>query len=338
MTDPQRGREAAESDAEVERLLGEALGVSGLAPERLNRVRAAAETEWRTVTAALAEQTAHRARPRWTSYAVAASLAAVAVAVWIGGSVRPAAPVGSFARVNPTGVEVRAGIFRHRAAGVGDVLRVGDRLATAGPLLIAFVQGGTMRVAAESRLTMTAASEVSLDRGTIYLDFPPVATRRNPMHVKTRAGVIEHLGTEFEVHSDERNVRIRVREGRIRLVGTTDSVEAGSGTELLAEPGVPVTRRPVKTYGQDWAWTSEIAPEFAIEGSRLIDFLNWASRESGRHLDIIDAPARLVADRTVLHGSVRGQAPDAALTSVLATTSLEGTVQADAIVIKTAPR
>jgi ferric-dicitrate binding protein FerR (iron transport regulator) len=333
MTDHETHDKTLDTDEGIERLLTEALGSPGLTEDRLGRVRAVVTAEWRTATAAACVRPMRPSRPRWLLVAAAASLTAVFLAYWVARPADPGISIGAIAKLNSAGAEIHSGAFRHRSAGVGDFLRVGDRLTAAGPMLMKFAQGGTLRVAAGSSLTMTTASQLSLDRGLIYLDFPPASAAPNPMHIKTSAGVIDHLGTEFEVRCDVRDVRIRVREGRIRLVGKAVDIEAGSGTELLAAPGVPVARRSIDTYGPDWVWTSELAPEFDIEGRHLTDFLNWAGRESGRRLDFADAQARLVADRTVLHGSLRGQAPDTALSSVLATTSLAWKIQGGSIVI-----
>jgi ferric-dicitrate binding protein FerR (iron transport regulator) len=155
--------------------------------------------------------------------------------------------------------------------------------------------------------------------------------------VMTRVGIIEHVGTEFEVVSTDQAVRIRVREGLIRLLGSVGAVTAPAGTELLARPGGRLSRRSVATYGRDWMWTAALAPDYEIEGRRLADFLQWVSRELGRQPDFADAHVREVADRTILHGSVRGREPLEALAIVLATTSLSYEIWDDAIRVRARP-
>jgi hypothetical protein len=156
----------------------------------------------------------------------------------------------------------------------------------------------------------------------------------NPLRVATLAGIVEHVGTEFEIKSDDRTVRVRVREGRIRFLGTADTVVADAGTELLATPGKTISRRSIDTYGGDWLWTAALAPDYEIEGRSLMGFLRWVSRELGRPLDFADANARQIADRTILHGSVRDQAPIDAMSNVLATTSLTYEIRGDTIWIR----
>jgi hypothetical protein len=150
----------------------------------------------------------------------------------------------------------------------------------------------------------------------------------------TRAGTIEHVGTEFEVLSSKQAVRLRVREGRVRLHNRAEEVVAEAGTELVATETGVVSRRPISTYGRDWLWVAALAPDYEIEGRPLLGFLEWASRELGRPLKFSDEHAREVAERTILHGSVRGREPLDALASVLATTSLSYEIRGETIWIQ----
>jgi hypothetical protein len=173
-----------------------------------------------------------------------------------------------------------------------------------------------------------------LQRGQIYVDLPPGTTAKSPFQVATRAGIVEHLGTAFEVLSGPQIVRLRVREGRVRLRGETAEVIAEAGTELTATKAGVVSRRSISTYGRDWLWVAALAPDYEIEGRPLLGFLEWASRELGRPLRFSDAHAREVAERTILHGSVSGREPLDALASVLATTSLSYEIRGNTIWIQ----
>jgi hypothetical protein len=234
-------------------------------------------------------------------------------------------------RILAQGWELFSSHSPRRILAQGGELRVLDRVTARGPALVALAQGGTLRISAMSELAVISPSQISLERGLIYLDIPPETGAGNPLRIITSAGAIEHLGTEFEVLSDDQAVRVRVREGRIRFVGRTDTVVADAGTELLAAPGKSIVQRPIDTYGRDWIWTAALAPDYEIEGRSLIGFLRWASRELGRPLNFADANARQIADRTILHGSVSHQAPIDAMSNVLATTSLTYEIRGDAI-------
>jgi len=320
MTDPQSPETNPASDRGVEETLTDALSTPPLGEERLARIREAVAQEWRAATAGSSDRPAPTPRSRWVAYAVAASIAAVTIALWVTKPSTPSVSIGSISRLNNAALEVRSGLFQHRKLVAGDALRVGDRLTTSGSMLVNFARGGTLRIAAESRLSVTATTQLSLERGLIYLDFPPASTASNPLRITTKAGAVEHVGTEFEVMSDDHGVRIRVREGRIRFLGKTATLVAGAGTELYAMPGAQISQRSIDTYGRDWLWTAALAPDYEIDGHPLIDYLRWVSRELGRPLDFADAKSRQIADHTILHGSVRGQASLDALSNVLATT------------------
>jgi hypothetical protein len=232
---------------------------------------------------------------------------------------------------------VSSGLFGHRTLTTGDALRVGDRFTARAAVLVALARGGTLRVAADSTLKVSAPAELSLDRGLIYLDISPRPSAANPLRVITRDGAVEHVGTEFEVKSDDQAVRIRVREGRIRYRRRSNVLVADAGTELLSTPGNEVSVRSIATYGGDWLWIAALAPDYEIEGRPLIGFLQWVSRELGRRVEFDDQRARDTADRTILHGSVRGQPPLKALSNVMATTSLAYELRDDKIWVRSGP-
>ena len=317
-------------------LLRSVLAVSPLNPESKDRMYAAVEREWRAATPGANGRAGNTAVPvrRFRVLAVAAVLAAVGVTVWVARPPLAAPAIGSLSRLDGRELSVTYGLFQRRNLQSGDSLRIGDRLTTDGPARVALARGGTLRIAAGSTVQVTGRRRLSLQRGLIYVDIPPGLPAEEPLRVDTRAGSVEHVGTEFEVLTDDRAVRVRVREGRIRFLGKTDTVLADAGTELLVTPGKAIAQRSIDTFGGDWSWTTALAPDYDIEGRPLIGFLQWVSRELGRPLDFADANARKIADRTILHGSVRHQAPMDAMSNVLATTSLKYEIRGDTIWVR----
>jgi len=333
MTDPPDPEATPEHVRNVEKTLTAALKTRPLKKESLERIHAAVEAEWLAAIGAPKHRSVRPRFVRWALYGIAASLLAVLIAFRVTAPSVQGANFGSISRLAAVGLDVRSGFFQHRAVRVGDALRVGDQFTAPGAMLITFDRGGSLRVATGSRLSIATATRLSLENGLIYVDVPESVP--NPLRVSTTVGDIEHIGTEFEVMSDGQGVRIRVREGRIRFTGKTTTLAAGEGTELLAMPGGGVTQRSVDSYGRDWLWLAELAPDYEIEGRPLIDFLQWASRELGRHLDFADARSRQIAEHTILHGSVRGQLPVDALSHVLTTTSLAYEIRNETIWVHT---
>jgi ferric-dicitrate binding protein FerR (iron transport regulator) len=220
---------------------------------------------------------------------------------------------------------------------VGDPIRAGDTLEVQGSTLIALRHHGTLRVAGGSVLVASAEEIVNLERGRIYVDLPPGDPIDPAFRLWTREGAIEHVGTAFEVLSDERLVRLRVREGEIRWWLASGPALATAGTQLSVTPMEGLARAETPIDGPDWAWAEALAPEYRIEGRSLVEFLDQVGRELGCRVEFADPHAREVAARTILHGSVKVSEPRAALETVIATTSLTYEFQGAAIRVHSSP-
>ncbi|MDB6042073.1 MAG: hypothetical protein JWM63_624 [Gammaproteobacteria bacterium] len=327
------GSAEKKSDADLDHALSSALRTAPLHPETLARVRAAVENEWRA--AAAVERPSSRSR-RWLWTSLAATIAVGALALgWFARPGGTAASFGSISRLNSGDIDVRFAMVRHHSLQAGSPVRVGDILTAEGPALISLVGGGTLRITAATVVDVMGANEIRLERGMIYVDKPLAASGN--LRVLTRAGTVEHVGTAFEILSNDQQVRVRVREGRIRLRSTSGDVMADAGTELLATPDGKVAQHSINTYGGDWIWVAALAPEYEIEGHPLLDFLQWVSRELGRPVKFADEHARDVAEHTILHGTVRGRAPLDALANVLTTTTLVYEMRGETIWVQSSP-
>jgi ferric-dicitrate binding protein FerR (iron transport regulator) len=331
MSDGSNVRDGRVGD-QIEHVLREALRVPMLNAEALARIRTASEQEWRQASGSTQSRTTSR-RALWASLAAAAAVLAF-VTVWYIVPAANSTNFGLIARSNVGAANVRFQFVRQRALQAGDTVRTGDKLTAHGPVLISLSGGGTLRVAADTVLEITGAAQARLRRGQVYVDLPPGASAEQPFRIVTREGTIEHVGTAFEVLENDWIMRVRVREGRVLLHRDTEHIVANAGTELTAMPGTAVSRREIETYGRDWLWVAALAPDYEIEGRPLLGFLEWASRELGRPLKFSDSHAHDVAQRTILHGSVRGREPLDALASVLATTSLTYEIRGDTIWIQ----
>ena len=294
MTDRRPPDNGEEADLIVERVLSDALMTSPLEDHRRERLRNVVMKEWRAALPA-SRTMSWATRGWWIGFAAAAGLVAVTLAIVLSAPVGDSALFGSVARLNDGGIELRSGWFRSQTLQVADALRVGQHLTVHGSALVTLPGGGSLRIGAGSSLYIAQATELSLERGLIYVDTPLGETPSNPLRVATVAGVVEHVGTQFEVMSDSKAVRIRVREGKVRFSSASGELEASAGTELLTMSGGQVARQSIPTYGRDWLWTAALAPDYDIEGRSLMGFLQWASRELGRPLDFADRQSRDVA-------------------------------------------
>src|SRR3954465_1063381 len=148
-------------DGEEERLLRDNLQVRALSPEALRRVREVTEAEWRA-------HIESPARPRWTSYATAASGALVAGAgAWamLARGAYSEEPLAQLARTEGPGViEVHA-LWHDAAVHVGSEIQAGRSIQARGASLFALRGGGNLRVAPGSRLQILSGNSVRLESG-----------------------------------------------------------------------------------------------------------------------------------------------------------------------------
>jgi ferric-dicitrate binding protein FerR (iron transport regulator) len=298
----------------IELALEEGLARSTLTDDAYTRMHDAVAAEWRL------EVSSRRPRHRWL--AIAAGLAAATVLGTLLLQVFTKAPtLGIVARAERGGLVAQNRIFPDRRLAARAALRVGKVLVASDPVLVELQRGGTLRIAGGSRLEVTAADEVSLDKGEVYMDFPPGLHRASAFVVRTSLGLVEHLGTQFDVAVGN-ELRIRVREGSVRLRRGSQTQTAGAGTELVIPRVGQTSQHSIATHGPEWSWVEALEPDFPIEDRKLGEFLQWAARETGRQVSFLDEHARGVAERTRLHGSIRGLSVTQALETVLATTSL----------------
>lgn len=288
-------------------------------------VRAAAHREWREVVAE--RRLARRRAPRWS---MAAAAAVAGLAVWLGLPmlVGQGALVASVARVSGP-VEVAGdGLLDGATALVaGAQVAADSTLRSAGGGRVALVMGGnSVRLDEQSTVRVVADNRIALERGAVYVDSGAGAA---PLVIETPYGAVEHLGTQYESRLLADGLRLRVREGRVRLSAAAGrTVEGAAGEQLVVAAGGDVSRAAVSRAGGEWAWTGDIAPAFDIADRTLGEFLAWAGRETGR--DVAWATPELEAEArgVVLRGSVAGMSPEQALDAVLATTDYA--VQPDA--------
>lgn len=326
-----------DSDPALDELLRKALETASLDRAALDRIKAAATREWRAATQR-APAPSGRARHLWIgALAAAAGIAGLLVlGIVMRSGIEPAV-VGTLSRLRAGSIEAHWAIVRSRPLHVGDALRVGETIVAKGPALVVLTGDGTLRIAAGTAIEMSSKTRLTLRRGLIYMDTPTAVAGAAELQLMTSAGLIEHLGTAYEVLSDGSTVRIRVREGRIRLVDAANSVIAGQGTELIAGSLAAVSRRNFDPYGAEWAWVASLAPQFNTDGRSLFDFLQWASRELGRQLEFADPRAEQIARRTILHGSIQADGVLESLSTVLQTTSLTYEIQAGAVRVHSSP-
>jgi ferric-dicitrate binding protein FerR (iron transport regulator) len=281
-------------------------------------VRAAAEEEWRAVVA----DRARRRRSRW-SLAAAAAVAGLSVWLVLPTVQAPAAVVASVTRVAGP-VDMGGGLFsRSTPVQPGAAVMAAAEIRSGPGGRVALQMGSTsVRMDQDSVITVSGPGRVALARGAIYVDADPAARESSPLVIETEYGNVQHLGTQFETRLARDGLRVRVREGHVRIMSEQVSLESNAGEQVTLSGAGDVRREAAPRSGGEWAWVGEITPPFDIEGRSLAGFLHWVARETGREVVYSTPASEAEAARVILRGSVEGLTPERALAAVLATTQL----------------
>jgi len=282
-------------------------------------VRAAVAAEWRATVAAR-KPARRRGMQPWM--AMAASVAAIAIAVgialprWNGAG----DPVATVARVSG------AAAVRHSADGAWQALAAGSNVAAsdeirteaAGRVALRRPDGLEVRLDAATQLAFNDADRASLASGSVYVDAGAPGSGSDAFVIGTPYGDVRHLGTQYVAAVKDDMLQVDVREGSVAIDKGQTPVMARAGESVTVARDGAVSRSQLNVYGESWHWAESVAPEFAIEGRSLDEFLTWAGRETGRKIVYTSADAAREAETTQLKGSVAGLAPEAAVAAVFA--------------------
>jgi len=310
------------------------LGQLKIAPSDAARARSFAKLQQEF--AELQAPAQPRSRARW---AIAAGVAALAAAGVSWTTLQPEVLVAKVEALDGA-VEARGSHWYSRAARLdaGHSVAAGDSLAVgadAGVLLR--VSGDlTVRLAAGSQARVTAADEIELIVGQVFVDATPGA--RAPLRVVTPSGVVTHLGTQYLVRAAHDEVEVAVREGRAQLTTGKSTTIAAAGHWLLQHAADPAPLTGELTPADPrFEWIATLPSEFRLEGATLAQFLAWFQRETGLapvYSEGVDAGNFA---HVQLKGSIDDLDPLEALSYVLATADLAWHREGAKVIIEKPP-
>jgi len=326
---------ALDEDRDIAALLGVVGSRPSASAAAMASARAAVEAEWRKTVAA------RQRRRQFTGWAMAASVAVGAVAVWL---VRPlvqpdAEVVASLTRVVGS-VEQNRGDGRWTPLGTAGAVDGGTQLRTGsgGRAALQLANGVELRMDARTLVAFEDSSRATLKGGAVYVDSGARGGATGPEFVlDTPAGDVRHLGTQYEARYGNGELQVGVREGRVAVQRESGSVVADAG-ERVTFAGSEVTRTALPPNAADWNWVAGVTPPFTIEGRSVEDFLVWAARETGRTIVYASSEAAQQSRNVTLRGTVEGLTPDEAVHAVLSTTSLQPQIGPDRIRVEAAAR
>ncbi len=326
-------------ETRISRLLKEA-GRREAPPEAAReRVFDAVQAHWQSGL-----QTRRRERQRRWTFAAAAAVTVVAVTtsvgLWRGGAGNDSLAVALYTatadRIVGT-VAVRGPDdegWRGLASGDVDVLQGTEiRTSRGSGLGLLLGESQSLRLGPDTEVRFDDSLRLALRTGTIYVDsgrHKDSDSRQSPgLLITTPIGTAREIGTQFETHVGDGEMRIRVREGvveaqaeqRIWTAQAQDQIRIGVDGSLerdTVEPSSPV-----------WRWVEDLAPAPYADEITLSALLEWVGRETGRSIHFARPEVESRMHTTVLHGSPHRFSPMEALSVMLRTTDFEYTVAGD---------
>jgi ferric-dicitrate binding protein FerR (iron transport regulator) len=304
-------------DAGIDDLLRRVGARDEPSPEIEREVYAAVHAEWRSLVQE------RRQKRRFVAWGMAASFALVMI-VGIFGLRLMTAPADLVASVSRLEGSLTVDSQADPSRQVGERISVGERLSTDHASRAALTIGSdlSLRLDHDTIVRFASNDSVALEAGAIYVDDPP-SGQRTPLTVESRAGSVQHVGTQYLVRDLNSGIEVSVREGRVLVTNAAGANAGVAGEALHVTPTGEVSRAKVAPTDERWAWAKQTAPTFDINDRSLASFLEWFSRETGREVIYQTPVAREAADEAKLHGSIEGLDLDTALSTVLSTTKLQ---------------
>lgn len=308
-------------------------------PDDAARTRAfdALHAEWHNLTG----------RRRRNRRRVAAGLAATAVLAlfagyaWLGSdAVAPPAPFAvDVLRASGSRVYLNESYFEAAGLAASDLsLAAGDELSTADDARMALAWGGgSLRFDAATRIRLQADGAVRLLHGALYFDSTPYGAAGpvpGSIVIETPRGRISHLGTQFLASVAGETVRLQVREGEVRIAGRGVDLAVDAGEAVSIGADGDVERLALDSWGTDWQWAADIAPELEFAGRTTAEVLDWIARETGYRVRYGSSEARALAASEPR--GIESLAPMPALRTIPYITSLGYTIEGGHIVVDTA--
>lgn len=315
-------REAA--DDRGRDVLGELIQVAGRRPspssDHYEQTLAAAHAVW--------QQKVRATRQRQRVVAVAASIAIVAIGIGAVLRLLPDTPLPPIA--SAAVIQGDVAVFSPESGTwapvteTGSELGAGDRLRTDSEGRAAFRLGDqiSVRIDSASELMFTSESELELIAGAVYVD-SGAGNRAGSLEIATSHGIVQDIGTQFEVATMDDGLRVRVREGLVQLYQAEQELafEGRAGQEFRVDPVGTIRQNSFSPYDPAWSWAEALAGSPNVEGMPVLEFLNWVARETGREIQFEGRNVQLAAGSAILHGNAQNLTPMEALEVMLSTTN-----------------
>jgi len=236
-----------DTERTIERLIKLAGERDMPSPEGVERARAAAQASWNRL---LTDQVPDPRRSRFKTtlgLALAAGIAALAVFVWT----QRATPVAPVLVARVATLSGGAVLLEERGESIVRVpmqIHSGTTLSTSdGRVALTFGDSLSLRIDRQTRLRFDSREQVTLLSGALYVDSGGV-NAVPALRIETPAGVVRHVGTQFQVHVSANTTRVRVRIA----ARTSSSANEKSGRGITCTswpPATAVSNRKISNAG-----------------------------------------------------------------------------------------
>jgi ferric-dicitrate binding protein FerR (iron transport regulator) len=225
--------------------------------------------------------------------------------------------------------------------GTGEIVHAGARLQSDQTIVtnsgsrvaLLWRDCSALRVDQNTRLRLTAAGEVELQAGRVYVDTAGARPAAGSPVILTPAGPVRHLGTQYMAAVAAGVTLVSVREGAVAVARIGGAERASGGQQLIVEPGGAARLQPIPVHGAAWQWAEALAAPYASDGRSLADFLGWVGRETGHRVEYASTDAARVAANAQLRGEVEME-PMRALEAVVQTSDLLAEVDDGIITVR----
>ncbi len=310
--------------------------------EHIARAREAARSVWR-------QKVRRRSLGRYF-WAGAALAAAASIILFVSYSLPPAgratrAGLGGCGPIEVVAGEARiqepagAALSRERALVAEAMVPLDSVISTSATrrAAIRLPSGHSLRLDFSTQVRLAGADTLHLERGALYVASPSGVLSARPLTIETSLGLIQEIGTQFEVRLADSAVIVRVREGSVVLSHETGRREAAAGTELTLAAAGSVSVRQIRTYGAEWDWVSGITPMLNLDGRTARTFLDWVAREQGFKLAFADARLEEASSAIHVAGDLEGMTFTQALDAVLPSCGLGYRLEEGVLRLEAAP-
>ena len=278
-------------------------------PQRFEKqVRGAVHAQWRKTTRT------RRTRRRLTVFGLAATVL-LAAFVWLDAYRVSETSVVHVATISKSSGAIYLLGQNSERSDMSEVMAVsaGQTVVTnsGSGVALEWLNGGSLRIDENSRVTFLSTGEIYLQSGRVYFDSEPfvlVASSNEDalrtLKIVTDHGLVTHSCTQFMTFVDANRLSVSVRQGDVTIDGDYFDRTIGGGQKLTyTGSGRPSTVN-INRFGEDWAWAERVSPTPGIDGRTVYEFLLWVSHETGLELEFDTPDTEQTARSEILHGTI----------------------------------